>query len=108
MSKCVFMFGTGDVVGAPDGAGSPGGKVMYEGKEYDFVFNVDIDDNAKPLKLPYNVNQDPWHVAQAFIHQHELPQDYLSNVANFIITNTKGTFHSVELMFQIRESVVMC
>ncbi|XP_022687137.1 phospholipase A-2-activating protein-like isoform X2 [Varroa jacobsoni] len=82
----------GDVVGTPDGTGSPGSgsKVMYEGKEYDFVFNVDTDDNSKPIKLPYNVNEDPWHVAQRFIHQHQLPQDYLSNVANFIITNTKG------------------
>lgn len=85
-----FHLLLGDVMGSAEGAGSPGGKIMFEGKEYDYVFNVDIDDNAKPLKLPYNINQDPWQVAQAFIHKHQLPQDYLSNVANFIITNTKG------------------
>ncbi|XP_018497325.1 phospholipase A-2-activating protein [Galendromus occidentalis] len=77
----------GDVVGSPDGS-SAGGKIMFEGKEYDHVFNVDIDDNAKPLKLPYNLTDDPWITAQAFIHKHGLPQDYLDNVAKFIINNT--------------------
>ena len=28
---------------------------MYQGKEYDYVFDVDIKDGAPPLKLPYNV-----------------------------------------------------
>lgn len=78
---------------------------MYEGKEYDFVFNVDTDDNSKPIKLPYNVNEDPWHVAQRFIHQHQLPQDYLSNVANFIITNTKG---SLLTLFEKAINVLKC
>ncbi|OQR69655.1 phospholipase A-2-activating protein-like, partial [Tropilaelaps mercedesae] len=86
----------GDVVGAPGDTGSPGGKVMFEGKEYDFVFNVDVDDNAKPLKLPYNIREDPWHVAQQFIRRHQLPPDYLSNIANFIISNTKGVTLGVD------------
>jgi phospholipase A-2-activating protein len=42
----------GDVV---DAVGS-GQKSVYEGKEYDYVFDVDIKDGAPPLKLPYNVN----------------------------------------------------
>jgi hypothetical protein len=42
----------GDVV---DAVGSSE-KQVYEGKEYDYVFNVDIKDGAPPLKLPYNVN----------------------------------------------------
>ena len=42
------------------------------------------------LKLPYNTSDDPWHAAQRFIHQNELSQYYLEQVANFIIQNTKG------------------
>lgn len=34
----------------------PGHKSLYEGKEYDYVFDVDIKDGVPPLKLPYNVN----------------------------------------------------
>ena len=57
-------------------------------QEYDFVFTVEIDD-GKSLKLPYNKSEDPWFVAQAFIHKHDLPQSYLDQVANFIINNAK-------------------
>jgi phospholipase A-2-activating protein len=38
-----------------DAAGS-GHKRLHEGKEYDYVFDVDIKDGAPSLKLPYNVN----------------------------------------------------
>ncbi|KAK8763572.1 hypothetical protein V5799_033821 [Amblyomma americanum] len=78
----------GDVVGAPN-SDTPVGKIMYEGKEYDYVFDVDLDTGGK-MKLPYNVKDDPWHVAQDFIHQNNLSQFYLDQVANFIIQNTKG------------------
>jgi PFU (PLAA family ubiquitin binding). len=30
-------------------------KQLYQGKEYDYVFDVDIQDGVPPLKLPYNV-----------------------------------------------------
>ncbi|KAI8429183.1 hypothetical protein MSG28_007720 [Choristoneura fumiferana] len=76
----------GDVMGANPAAE---GKTMYQGKEYDFVFSVDIKDGAPPIKLPFNKNEDPWTAAQAFIHKHDLPQVYLEQVANFIITNAK-------------------
>lgn len=78
----------GDVVGTPN-ADTPVGKITYEGKEYDFVFDVDLDDGSK-MKLPYNVTEDPWFAAQAFIHRHGLSQYYLDQVATFIIQNTKG------------------
>ena len=42
----------GDVV---DAVGS-GRKQLYQGKEYDYVFDVDIQDGVPPLKLPYNVS----------------------------------------------------
>ena len=58
-------------------------------KEYDYVFKVDIEEGKPPLTLPYNVSEDPWLAAQNFIHEHNLPQGYLDQVANFIITNSK-------------------
>lgn len=81
----------GDVVGASGGSQETSGKTLYNGKEYDFVFSIDIADDAPPLKLPYNRNEDPWHVAQHFIHQHSLPQAYLDQISNFIMTNASIT-----------------
>lgn len=78
----------GDVVGAAGQSDST--KTLHEGKEYDFVFSVDIAEGQPPLKLPYNVSEDPWQAAQKFIHANDLSQYYLDTVANFIITNSKG------------------
>lgn len=41
-----------------DAVGS-GRKQLHEGKEYDYVFDVDIKDGEPPLKLPYNANGEP-------------------------------------------------
>lgn len=76
----------GDVMGATEES-----KTLLDGKEYDFVFNVDIEDGAPPIKLGYNKTEDPWHVAQKFIHAQDLPQVYLEQVANFIIQNANLT-----------------
>lgn len=78
----------GDVVGAAGQSDST--KNLYEGKEYDYVFSVDIDEGKPPLKLPYNTSEDPWLAAQKFIHKNDLSQYYLDTVANFIITNSKS------------------
>lgn len=84
----------GDVVGSADStskgqASATGEKVLYEGKYYDYVFSVALDDSTS-LKLPYNVSEDPWFAAQAFIHRHELSQLFLDQIAQFIIKNTEG------------------
>ncbi|CAF3244551.1 unnamed protein product [Rotaria socialis] len=84
----------GDVVGSADStaqgqASATGEKIMFEGQYYDYVFNVELDEGV-PLKLPYNVTDDPWFAAQTFIQRHELSQMFLDQVAQFIITNTKG------------------
>ena len=84
----------GDVVGQPEGGGKAnngaapaGGKVTYEGREYDFVFDIDIDDGVV-LKLPYNRTDEPWMIAQKFIHKHDLPQVYLDAIAQHIVKNS--------------------
>uniref|UniRef100_A0A146MDH4 Phospholipase A-2-activating protein n=1 Tax=Lygus hesperus TaxID=30085 RepID=A0A146MDH4_LYGHE len=77
-------------IGEVMGAANPGGKSTELEKAYDYVFPVDIEDGKPPLKLYYNKGQDPYVVAQAFIHSHNLPQDYLEQVANHIINSVKG------------------
>lgn len=59
-------------------------------QEYDYVFSVDIEDGKPPLKLPFNITEDPWFAAQRFLEKNSLSQLFLDQVANFIIDNTKG------------------
>ncbi|KAM3541575.1 hypothetical protein ARSEF1564_005499 [Beauveria bassiana] len=73
-----------------DAVGSTGKKVEYQGKSYDYVFDVDIEDGKPPLKLPYNLSENPYERATKFLNDNELPLTYLDNVANFITENTKG------------------
>lgn len=73
-----------------DAVGSTGKKVEYQGKSYDYVFDVDIEDGKPPLKLPYNLSENPYERATKFLNDNELPLTYLDNVANFITQNTQG------------------
>lgn len=73
----------GDVVSAKKN------KKEYNGREYDFVFDVDIQEGAPTLKLPYNLDEDPWFAAQRFIDDNELSQDFLDQICTFIMDNTK-------------------
>jgi phospholipase A-2-activating protein len=79
----------GVAVGSSDAAGKRE-KVSYLGKEYDYVFDIELDDSGRKLKLPYNVNEDPYFAAQHFIHRHELDQSFLDQIAHFIIKNTQS------------------
>ncbi|KAG6828591.1 hypothetical protein H0H92_007381 [Tricholoma furcatifolium] len=65
----------GDVV---DAVGQ-GRKQLYQGKEYDYVFDVDIQDGVPPLKLPYNVTES-----------NDLSLNYIDEVVKFIEKNTSG------------------
>lgn len=73
-----------------ESAASSGRKTEYHGQDYDYVFDVDIEDGKPPLKLPYNVSQNPYEAATKFIGDNELPMSYLDQVANFITQNTQG------------------
>ncbi|KAL6437279.1 hypothetical protein ACFW04_005056 [Cataglyphis niger] len=79
----------GDVMGASGSTAATSGKQLYNGIEYDYVFSVDIQDGVPPLKLPYNKGEDPWHVAQKFLHDNNLSQLFLDQVANFIVKNSE-------------------
>jgi phospholipase A-2-activating protein len=90
----------------------PGRRQLYEGREYDYVFDIDVQEGAPPLKLPYNASgestlhdigqetsladnlrctENPYSTAQRFLERHNLPMAYLDQVANFITTNSAGT-----------------
>ena len=73
-----------------DAVGSTGKKVEYKGQSYDYVFDVDIEDGKPPLKLPYNLSENPYERATKFLNDNELPLSYLDSVAKFITENTKG------------------
>ncbi|KAI6028537.1 WD40-repeat-containing domain protein [Pisolithus orientalis] len=65
-------------------------KQLYNGKEYDYVFDVDIQEGAPPLKLPVNVSENPYLAAQRFLEQNDLSLSYLDQVVKFIEQNTAG------------------
>ncbi|KAI1127240.1 ubiquitin homeostasis protein lub1 [Nemania abortiva] len=73
-----------------DAVGSSGRKVEYNGQSYDYVFDVAIEEGQPSLKLPYNLSENPYARAQKFINDNELSQNYLDQVAQFIVSNTQG------------------
>lgn len=77
----------GDVVGS---AGGSSGKKEFQGQQYDYVFDVDVEDGKPPLKLPYNSNENPYTAAERFLAQNELPSSYTQEVVRFIEQNTGG------------------
>lgn len=72
-----------------DGPGdvSQGGK-MYNGKQYDYVFDVDIGDGIPHRKLPFNRGDNPVDVAQKWLEDQNLPETYKEQVVDFLVQNT--------------------
>lgn len=87
-----FSNGAWSKVGEVVGSSSTGSdkKVKYEGKDYDYVFDVDIEEGQPPLKLPVNTSDNPYEAADKFIMRYDLPASYKDQIVNFIITNTTG------------------
>ncbi|KDE02794.1 hypothetical protein MVLG_06686 [Microbotryum lychnidis-dioicae p1A1 Lamole] len=79
--------GTWTKIGEVTGGVSQAQKQMYEGVEYDYVFDVDFADGAPKLKLPYNNGQNAYDAAQKFLIKHELPLEYTEQVVAFIDKN---------------------
>ncbi|KAG8701811.1 hypothetical protein FRC09_005119 [Ceratobasidium sp. 395] len=65
-------------------------KQLFEGKEYDYVFKVDIKDGVPPLSLPYNATDNPYTAAQKFLARNDLPMEYIDQVVSFIEKNAGG------------------
>ena len=69
---------------------APSQKTTWRGKEYDYVFDVDIADGAPPLKLGYNVSENPYVAASRFLEENDLPASFLDQVVRFLEKNTEG------------------
>ncbi|CAH1156011.1 unnamed protein product [Phaedon cochleariae] len=80
----------GEVLGGTNKDDS--GKTIFEGKSYDFVFNVDVEDGKPPIKLPFNKGDDPYKAAHTFLSKNMLPAEYLEQVVDFILKNSKDQF----------------
>uniref|UniRef100_A0A8C3WRU6 Phospholipase A-2-activating protein n=1 Tax=Catagonus wagneri TaxID=51154 RepID=A0A8C3WRU6_9CETA len=80
----------GDVVGSSGANQQTSGKVLYEGKEFDYVFSIDVNEGGPSYKLPYNISDDPWLTAYNFLQKNDLNPMFLDQVAKFIIDNTQG------------------
>lgn len=65
-------------------------KQLYLGQEYDHVFDVDIQDDAVPLKLPYNLSENPYEAAQRFLQANNMSPEYIDEVVKFIEKSTNG------------------
>lgn len=65
-------------------------KQLYQGQEYDYVFDVDLGTGGPMLKLPYNANENSFSAAQRFLYANELPLSYIDQVADFIEQNAGG------------------
>ena len=73
-----------------DSASSSGRKTTFEGKDYDYVFDVQISDGGPTAKLPYNVSQNPYEAAMQFAGRNELSMETIDQIAKFIMDNTQG------------------
>lgn len=63
------------------------GKNEYEGKMYDYLINVDMEDGQPPLKLPFNIGDNPRRAAEDFVQRHSIPLAFLDTIEQFIISN---------------------
>ena len=64
-------------------------KQLLNGVEYDYVFDIDVGDGAPNRKLGYNSTENPYVAAQRFIHEQEIGQHFLDQIAEFITQNAR-------------------
>ena len=61
------------------------------------MFSIDIAEGKPPLKLPYNIADDPWMTAHTFLEKNQLDPQFLDEVANFIIKNSGTGQHATPM-----------
>merc|ERR1719424_1922170 len=81
----------GEITGQ-DNSGAALGKKYFEGKEWDYVFDIDIQ--GAMSRLPFNRGDDPWMTAHLWLGKNDLDPGFLEQVAQHIITNTPGNMPS--------------
>ncbi|KAJ1410416.1 WD40/YVTN repeat-like-containing domain superfamily [Sesbania bispinosa] len=74
----------GEVVDGPDESNRP----IFDGIQYDYVFDVDIGDGMPIRKLPYNRSDNPYDVADKWLLKENLPLSFREQIVQFILQNT--------------------
>ncbi|KAK2381891.1 phospholipase A-2-activating protein [Trifolium repens] len=74
----------GEVVDGPEESNRP----LFDGVQYDYVFDVDIGDGMPIRKLPYNRSDNPYDVADKWLLKESLPLSFREQVVQFILQNT--------------------
>lgn len=75
----------GQVVGSQSNNDSSSG--LIDGVHYDHVLPIEVDQTGggvAQLRVGYNVGENPFVAAQRFLDAHQLPQHYLSQIADYI------------------------
>ena len=89
-----FHWHAGEARWSPTGVvtegAAPASKQMHNGRAYDYVFDVDVQDGVPPLKLPYNVSENTYVAASRFLEENHLPVSYLDQVVGFLEKNTRA------------------
>ena len=70
-----------------DDLDQPAKKVTFQGREYDFVFDVEVEGFQAPLKLPYNSGENLFAVATSFANKHNLGVVYVDEIVSFLKKN---------------------
>eukprot|EP00879_Flechtneria_rotunda_P023083 GHRR01024402.1.p1 GENE.GHRR01024402.1~~GHRR01024402.1.p1 ORF type:complete len:154 (+),score=56.22 GHRR01024402.1:48-464(+) len=76
--KCVWEK-IGTVVDAPEPGVITSDRKWYMGREWDYVFDVEMDSGLK-LKLALDAGENPYIVADRFLDQHDLPAEFKEQV----------------------------
>ncbi|PRQ73969.1 hypothetical protein AAT19DRAFT_15536 [Rhodotorula toruloides] len=66
----------------------PREKMLHDGVEYDYVFQIDIKEDEPPISLPFNLEDDPHATAAAFVEAHSLPSSYVERIVEFVRAST--------------------
>ncbi|CAK8576465.1 unnamed protein product [Lathyrus sativus] len=74
----------GEVVDGPEGSSRP----LFDGAQYDYVFDVDIGDGMPIRKLPYNRSDNAYDVADKWLLKEGLPLSFREQVVQFILQNS--------------------
>ncbi|KAK7264325.1 hypothetical protein RJT34_31932 [Clitoria ternatea] len=74
----------GEVVDGPEESNRP----VFDGLQYDYVFDVDIEDGMPIRKLPYNRSDNPYDVADKWLLKENLPLSFREQIVQFILQNT--------------------
>eukprot|EP00771_Trimastix_marina_P000758 gnl/Trimastix_PCT/1788.p1 GENE.gnl/Trimastix_PCT/1788~~gnl/Trimastix_PCT/1788.p1 ORF type:complete len:787 (-),score=239.01 gnl/Trimastix_PCT/1788:55-2361(-) len=68
---------------ATEGDGLTPPKMELDGKVYDVIFPVELSNGTK-YQIAFNLDDQPYTVAQEFLWKHHLSQDFLMQIADFV------------------------